>query len=141
MSATFPQHHEREETRSLAGLFVELWRETSTLFRQEAELAKAELSEKVSQVESGFAALAAGGAILFAGLLVLLAAAVAGVARVLPPEHASWLSPLMVGLVVALIGGVLLAKARKDLRRTNLRPTRTMASVRADGRMVKEHIK
>ena len=35
------------ETRSLIALFSDLWRETSTLVHEEAELAKAELSEKV----------------------------------------------------------------------------------------------
>ena len=45
----------RPEGRSLIALFSDLWRETSTLVHKEAELAKAEMSEKVSQVGSGLA--------------------------------------------------------------------------------------
>src|SRR5512139_3165331 len=82
--------------RTLTGLFADLWRETSTLLRDEVALAKAELHEKVAQLGSGVSAVAAGGAILFAGFVVLLFAAVAGLALVLPPEHASWLAPLIV---------------------------------------------
>ena len=58
-----------DQERSLASLFSDLWRETATLFRDEAELAKAEMSEKVSQVQTGAASLAIGGAVLYAGFL------------------------------------------------------------------------
>ena len=74
---------EAPERRSLIGLFSDLWRETSALFRAEAELAKAELSEKVSQATAGVTSLAIGGLVAFAGLLVLLDAAVYGVTALL----------------------------------------------------------
>ena len=41
------------EGRTLMGLFADLWRETHTLVRDEAQLAKAELSEKVSRLPPG----------------------------------------------------------------------------------------
>lgn len=127
--------------RSLMGLFTDLWRESSTLVREEAELAKAELSAKVSEVQSGFASLALGGAILFAGFLVLLAAAVAGLAQLLPPENAAWLSPLLVGLVVALVGAMLIAKARRELKASRLKPSHSLASLRRDSQLAKEHLR
>src|SRR3970282_1875549 len=83
--------------RSLIALFSDLWRETSTLVHEEAELAKAEMAEKVSQVGTGVAAIAIGGAIIFAGFIVLLFAAVNGLAMMLPPDHAEWLPPLILG--------------------------------------------
>ncbi|MCI3952706.1 MAG: hypothetical protein K0R53_2204, partial [Burkholderiales bacterium] len=46
------------ERRSLIGLVSDLWRETSALFRAEAELAKVELSEKVSQIQTAIVSLA-----------------------------------------------------------------------------------
>ena len=127
--------------RSLISLFADLWRESSTLVREEAELAKAELSVKVSEVQSGFASLAMGGAILFAGFLVLLAAAVAGLAQVLPPENAAWLAPLLVGIVVALVGMVVVAKARRELKASRLKPSHTLASLRRDTQLAKEHLR
>src|SRR5687767_10360036 len=92
------------DSRSLTQLFSDLWRQTTTLLREEAELAKAEMSEKVSQVGSGLTSVAIGGAIAFAGFLLLLFAASNGLAQVLSPELAPWLAPLIVGAVVIVVG-------------------------------------
>jgi hypothetical protein len=127
--------------RSLIGLFSDLWRETSTLVREEAELAKAEISEKVSRVETGIGALAIGGAIVFGGFLVLLAAAVNALHLVLPPEYAAWLAPLIIGTVVLITGLAVLAKAREELQARNLKPSRTMQSLRTDAALAKEHLR
>jgi hypothetical protein len=126
--------------RSLAGLFSDLWRETTTLVHEEAELAKADMAEKLDQLISGAGSIAAGGAVLFAGFLAVLVAAVNGLARVLPPEDAAWLSPLIVGLVVMVIGYALFAGGKRALKARNLRPTRSLESLRRDGRIVKEHL-
>jgi len=125
--------------RSLVGLFSDLWRETTTLVRDEAELAKAELSDKVSQVQSAAVELGAGALILYAGFLVLLWAAAMGLAQFLPPEHAPWLSPLIIGLVVAIAGGILLMVGRNKVKAGSLKPERTMQSLRRDADMAREH--
>ncbi len=129
------------QTRPLAGLLSDLWRNTTTLLREEAELAKAEISEKVSQVQSGIGSLAIGGAVTFAGFLFLLWAAVGAVAQVLPPGLAVWLAPLIVGVIVTAVGLVALAKGRKGLRTRNLAPTRTTQSLRRDAQLAKEHLR
>lgn len=129
------------ERRTLIGLFSDLWRETSALFRAEAELAKAELSQKVSQVQTAIVSLAVGGAILLAAFLVLLDAIVNGLAQTLPPEQAPWLSPLIVAVVVGIIGFIMLAKGRRDLEARSLTPTRTMHSLRRDAELTKEHFR
>src|SRR5260370_15691700 len=90
--------------RSVATLLSDLAGETIQLIRTELALLKSELQEKFSRAGQGAAALAAGGLIAFSGWLVLLAAAVLGLATVLAP----WLAALIVGLVVLSIGGVLL---------------------------------
>jgi uncharacterized membrane protein YqjE len=127
--------------RSLVGLFSDLFRETSTLVHEEAQLAKAEISEKVSQLGTGVAAIAAGGAILFAGFIVLLFAAVNALAMFLPPEHAAWLAPLIIGLIVMIAGYLSLSKGRKEFKAESLKPSRTMESLRRDTQLVKEHLK
>ena len=133
----------REDTprgRSLVGLFSDLLRESSTLVQEEAALAKAEISEKVSQLGSGAAAIGAGGAILFAGFIVLLFAAVNALAMFLPPEHAAWLAPLIIGLIVMIVGYIALAKGRKEFKAESLKPSRTMDSLRRDTELVKGHL-
>jgi len=131
----------RYERRPLVGLVSDLWRESASLLRDEAALAKAELSEKVSQVSGGIAALAAAGAVLFAGFLLVLFAVVGLVALALPEEYAPWLSPLIVGLVVLAIGWFFLSAGRKKLQAEKLKPSHSMRSVRRDAQVIKEHIK
>ena len=128
------------DNRSLIALFSDLFRETSTLVHQEAELAKAEISEKVSDLGKGIAAIAIGGAIVFAGFIVLLFAASNGLALLLPPEHADWLAPLIVGLAVIVLGFVALAMGKHELSAGHLKPSRTMESLRKDTQLVKEHV-
>jgi len=128
------------ENRSLIALFSDLFRETSTLVHQEAQLAKAEISEKVSDLGKGVAGIAIGGAILFAGFIILLIAASNALALFLPPDHANWLAPLIVGLAVMILGYIALAAGKRELSGTNLKPSRTMDSLRRDGELVKEHV-
>lgn len=141
----FERPREREqrppgENRRLIALFSDLFRETSTLVHQEAQLAKAEMSQKVSGVGKGVAAIAIGGAIIFAGFIVLLFAASNGLALMLPPEHADWLAPLIVGLAVMVLGFIALAMGKHELSASYLKPSRTMESLRRDTELVKEHV-
>jgi hypothetical protein len=138
--AAYPHTPEQERNRSLIGLFSDLFRETSTLVHEEVQLARVEISEKVSQLGSGVAAIGAGGAILFAGFIVLLFAAVNALAMFLPPEHAAWLAPLIIGLIVMIIGYIALSKGRKEFKAENLKPSRTMDSLRRDTQVVKGHL-
>lgn len=143
--ASIPQQDfpEREyaQGRSLMGLFADLWRETQTLVHQEAQLAKAELSQKVSQVATGAGEIAAGGAVLFAGFIVLLFAAVGALQLMLPTEHAIWIAPLIVGLVVMIIGYIALSRGKKQMQAESLAPRRTIESLKRDARLAKEHVK
>ena len=135
--ASIPQHDIPEQEyargRSLMGLFADLWRETQTLVHQEAQLAKAEISEKVSQVTTGAGEIAAGGAILFAGFIVLLFAAVGALELMIGSEHGQWLAPLIVGYIV-------LARGRKQMKPESLTPQRTLDSLQRDARLAKEHV-
>jgi formate hydrogenlyase subunit 3/multisubunit Na+/H+ antiporter MnhD subunit len=128
-----------QENRSLFALFSDLWRETSTLVHKEAELAKAEMSEKVSQVSTGMAELAIGGLIVFAGFIILLLALSNGLMHLLPEEQADWLAPLIVGAVVVVFGFIAVLRGRSNVRPESLAPERTMESLRRDAQMMKEH--
>ena len=135
---------ERAEDRSLASLFSELTRDLSALVRQELALAQAEIGEKVSQVGSGIASLAAGGMIILTGLFFLVQALVFGVAAILAlflsDETASWLAPLIVGLIAILIGWSLLSKGRSNLKARNLALSRTAESLHRDREFAGEQV-
>lgn len=127
----------QQQERSLASLFTELTRETGTLFRQEIQLAKTEITEKVGQAGSGMAATAAGALILFVALQALVAAAILGLATRIEP----WQAALAIGLAVAVVGGVVLAKGIASLRGNNLKPRRTIDSLRANAHWAKEQMR
>ena len=125
------------DERSLGDLFAELARETSTLVRQEVQLAKAELTQSASEAGRGIASLVAGGAIAYAGFLFLLLAVVLGLWDAgLEP----WLSALIVGLVVVAIGAFLVMRARESLKPANLAPRRTVETLKEDQEWAKEQI-
>lgn len=123
--------------RSIATLVSDLASETILLLRQELALLKAELHEKFSRVGQGATALGAGALIAFSGWLVLLAAAVLGLATVVPP----WLAALIVALVVMATGAALLLFGKNRFDAEALTPKRTMRALREDEAWIRERLR
>ena len=132
----FDETHRGGADRPLTGLLTELAQETTTLVRKEVELAKAEVSEKVSQATTGAVSLAAGGMVAFAGLIFLLLALTYYLATMMEP----WLAALIVGGAVTLIGIVLVVMGKSKLSARNLQPTRTIATLQDDKQWAKEQL-
>jgi hypothetical protein len=128
---------QRRDERSLGDLFSDLSRETTTLVRQEVQLAKAELTQSATEVARGIGMLVAGGAVAYAGLLFLLLAIVFGL---IEAGWDAWLSALVVGLVVVAIGAVLVLRARESLKPANLAPQKTVETLKEDAAWAKEQI-
>jgi Flp pilus assembly protein TadB len=122
------------DDRSLGELFSELTQETTTLVRQEMRLAKAEMSQKASRVGKDVGFLAAGGAVAYAGLLAILAGAIYLLGLVIP----LWLSALLVGLVVAVVGYFLVRKGLDALKQEDLAPRETMETLKEDKEWAKD---
>ena len=125
------------DERSLGDLFSDLSRETTTLVRQEVQLAKAELTQSATEAARGIGMLVAGGAVAYAGLLFLLLAIVFGLIEV---GWDPWVSALVVGLVVVAIGTILVLRARESLKPANLAPRRTVETLKEDQEWAKEQI-
>jgi hypothetical protein len=128
---------DRREERSLGELFAELASETSTLVRQEFQLAKTELSQKAAHAGRNAGLIGAGGAVAYAGLLALVAAAIIGLGYFIP----LWLSALIVGLVAAGIGYALLQTGLSALKRMDPTPRQTVESLREDKEWAKEQLR
>jgi fatty acid desaturase len=126
---------ERRDEPSLGELFSDLARETSTLVRQEVELAKTEMTQKASRAGKDVAMMAVGGAVIYAGFLALLAALIAGIVAA---GLAPWLSALIVGVAVVAVGGALVWQGREALRRVNLAPRQTIHTLKEDAAWVKQ---
>ncbi|MET0257744.1 MAG: phage holin family protein [Methylobacterium sp.] len=125
---------EPREARSVPDLIGDVLRETTELFRTEGKLIRAEISDKITQVQVGGGSVAAGGICLLVALIVLAQALVIALAHVV---GAGW-SALIVGVAIALVGVALLAKGKKELETVSLTPDRTVEQLQKDGRMVKE---
>jgi xanthine/uracil permease len=129
------------EERSIGQLLKELRDETTTLLRQEVDLAKTEMSEKASRVGTNLGSLAVGGGVAFLGALALLAAVVYGLTSLLNQFMsvgvAIWLAPLIVGLVLAAIGYSLVKKALATLKQESLTPTRTTQTLQENKEWLK----
>lgn len=128
---------ERKEERSLGELFAELASETSTLVRQEVELAKTEMTQKATRVGRDVGAIGAGGAIAYAGFLVLLAAITLGLGELIP----LWLSALIVGALVVGIGYMVVQRGLQALKRASLTPHETIQTLKEDAQWAKEQTK
>nr|WP_298415619.1 phage holin family protein [uncultured Halomonas sp.] len=126
----------RDSSSSFGTLISSLTNEVTSLVRNEVDLAKAEMGQKVSQIGTGVGSIAAAGAVLMCGFLVLLAAAVFGLDTVL---QTPWLSALIVGVIVVVIGFIMLQTGKKKLKATNLMPQRTISSVQKDADLAQHH--
>lgn len=129
-------HVSDKHNMSVPELLSNLSKDLTTLIQKEMELARAEVSEKVSQVNTGIAAIAAGTLVLFAGFLVLLDAIVVGIAEFVPADFI-WLAPFIVGSVVAFIGFIMLQTGKNKLKSQNLSPSRTTHSLQQDKNLAK----
>jgi hypothetical protein len=118
----------REPSHSIVSLLKRLTDELSVLFRQEMALASAEFTRSMRSFFLGVSSVAAGGAVLFAGLLVLLAAAVLGLSQWLEP----WQAALAVGAAVVLVGIVMVLAGKKKLKPEELKPERSVSSLKRD---------
>jgi hypothetical protein len=130
---TTPDQHEHIEQTSVGDIIGNISNDLSQLFRQEIELAKAELREEAGK--SGKAAGMLGGA-GFAGYLavVLLSfAAVFGLANIM---DAGW-AALIVAAVWAVIGAVLYTSGRKKLKTVDPMPRRTVDTLKEDAQWLK----
>jgi drug/metabolite transporter (DMT)-like permease len=127
---------QQTDDRSLKELLGDLTQSVTTLLRKEIELARAETSEKISQAGVAAGAIAGGGILALAALIVLLQALVIALTELgLAPA----LSALIVGGVVAIIAFALIYKGMKDLKASNVAPTRTVEALRRDAHLIKEH--
>jgi Putative Actinobacterial Holin-X, holin superfamily III len=118
------------EQESTPGLFSRLINDANALLRSEIALAKSELSEAATNAQLGLAALAVAFAVLLAGAQTLIAAIILGLAEVMAP----WVAALIVGAILAAIGAVMLATAKRKL--LNRPIPRTQDSLQQDAALI-----
>jgi uncharacterized membrane protein len=126
----------RQQERSIGELFGQLTQDMTLLVRQEIQLARTEMSEKISRVTANLLSVGAGGFVAYLGGLALVGALILAI-RDLANISLAW-SALIVGAVLAIIGYVMLQKGLKELKRVDLAPRRTVETLKDDVQWAKE---
>jgi len=122
---------------SLGELLSDLSQDLTELVRQEAQLARTELHEKLSRITVDLASLAAGGVVAALGGLAFTAAIILFLVH--PVGLSPWLAALVVAVVLGLAGFLMLRRGIIDLKRTDPAPRRTLETIKDDIQWVKEH--
>lgn len=120
---------EPRQDRSLGELFGDLAEQLSRLIRQEADLARTEVTANLTRVARDASMLGIGGGIAHAGMLAIVAAVIALLARL---GLDVWVAAGVVGVVLIGIGLVLIDRGRSQLASTSVVPTRTVESLQED---------
>jgi hypothetical protein len=136
-----PDGHETQpelRDHSIGELVKELAGETSTLVRQEIDLAKAEMTDRAQRAGKGVGMLAAGAAVALLALGALTAALIAALDLAMP----TWLAALIVTVVYGAMAGALVLIGRKQVQEAAPPvPEETIDSVKEDVQWAKTRMR
>jgi hypothetical protein len=116
-------------TRTIPELFTSVVGQLADLMRTEGQLARAEISEKMTLVATGLGLIVGGAILLMPALVVLLEAAVAALVE---NGMAPYWSALIVGGACFLLGLILLLIGVSWLRAGRLMPDKTIYQLQRD---------
>jgi len=122
------------ESASTGELITQLASQTSRLVRDEMRLAQKEFQESAKHAGIGAGLFSVAGVFAVLGVATLVAAAVAGLALVLPV----WAAAVIVGVVLLAAGGVAALIGKKQVQEASPVPERTVANVKDDIHEVKD---
>jgi uncharacterized membrane protein YqjE len=128
--------HDDLRDRPIGDLLKQLSQETTTLVRQELELAKAEMAQKGKRAGLGAGMFGGAGASALLGLGALSAAAIAALDSAMP----LWLAALIVAVIWLAVAGVLALIGKSKVQQaTPPVPEQTQQSVKEDVEWAKTH--
>lgn len=121
---------------SIGDLVKEIAADMSLLVRQEVDLAKAEVKQEATKAGKGAGMLGAAG---FAGCMTLVLLSLAAVFGIGSETGLGW-AALIVAAVWAVVGAILAAAGRTQLRRVHPKPERTVETLKEDARWARHPI-
>lgn len=133
------------DDRSIMDLIRSLADDSSTLIREEVNLAKTEMQEKLSVFQKNLAKVAVGAAFLLAAVLFIGWAVNMGLtallAAVVDTSVAIWLAPLLLGVVLALVGWSLAKGGTNEIKEEGVVPEKTVQTLRDDTNWAKRQVR
>jgi uncharacterized membrane protein YqjE len=134
MAASSQRQADDLRERPIGELLKQLANETTTLVRQELDLAKAEMREKAGQAGPGVGMWGAAGVTALLALGSLTAFVILALDGAMP----NWLAALIVGLVYAAIAGFLYARGKQRVEQVGSPvPEKTVETLKEDVKWAK----
>jgi uncharacterized membrane protein YqjE len=131
---TYPENRtEQVENSSIGELLGNISGDLSQLFRQEVELAKAELKQEASKAGKAAGFLGVAG---FAGYLAVVLLSFALVFALANVMDAGW-AALIVAVLWGIVGAILYSSGRKKLKTVDPVPHRTVDTLKEDAQWLK----
>jgi hypothetical protein len=128
----------RQQERSIGELFGQLTQDMTLLVRQEVQLARTEMTEKLSRLTTNLISVGAGGFVAYLGGLALMAALILAI-RDLANISLAW-SAFIVGGILAIVGYVMLQRGLKELKAGELAPRRSVENIKEDVQSIKDDV-
>jgi hypothetical protein len=134
----FADNTRSDNTRSVPELFTSVVGQLAELMRTEGQLARAEISEKMTLAATGLGLIVGGAILLMPALVVLLEAAVAAL---VDNGIAPYWSALTVGGACLLLGLILLLIGVRRLRAGKLVPDKTIHQLQRDAATARSQVR
>ena len=128
----------RQQERSIGELFGQLSQDMTLLVRQELQLARSEMSEKLSRLTANMISVIGGGFVAYVGALALVAALILALNDL--ADISPSVSAFIVGAVLAIAGYVMLKRGLTELKRVDLAPKRTVENIKDDVQAIKNDV-
>ena len=122
------------ERKSFRELLSQLSSDSAALLRDEMELAKQEMREKLRAFQTGLVSIVIGAIVLHISLIALIAAAVIKLAESVGMAA----SALLIGAGLAIAGGIAAAAGIRRLKKTNFKPEKTIQTFQEGKEWLKE---
>lgn len=121
---------------SLRELFSRLSAEISRMIKTDIALIRTEVSGKVSRLKVDLILITGGAFMLLISLLVLIATVIIALSYAMP----AWLSALIVGLFLLIVGGVLALVGIRRMRTTEWTPRQSAQILKEEGTWLKQQL-
>jgi hypothetical protein len=134
MTAPYPDRTDPDPGDTTVGQLIgDISNDLSRLFRQEVELAKAEVKQEAAKAGKAAGLLGGAGFAGYLAVVLLSFALVFGLANVM---DAGW-AALIVAVIWAVVGAALYATGRKRLKTVDPVPHRTVDTIKEDAQWTK----
>lgn len=124
----------RSERESFRDLLAQLANGSAALVRDEIDLVKQEIFEKIRSLRTGVISIVVGAVIGLLALMALCATVIIALSKPMGPAVAA----LVTGVALAVIAGMIVLAGLRMIKRTKLKPEHTIRTLKEDKEWLKQ---